>query len=77
MAIVKSLFGLVALLVTVGLMVYIVSLQFDRFKNSPSPEESRGSVIQEPEQLLDTIDMAEDAARALETRNRIPAELLE
>lgn len=75
----RSVFGFVALMVTIAAIFYFVSLQFTQFEASESgsvSEDVRAGRVGDPAGMIETIDMADDAARAIEVKNRIPEDLL-
>ena len=77
----KGLFGLVALLITVGIIIHVISLQLELFQNR-STGEGRGTYgegslyVTDQDDILAPIDMAEGAKRALEVKGRIPNDLI-
>lgn len=78
----KGLFGLVALLITIGIIIYAVSWQLELFQ-SRSISEGRGTYgegslyVTDQDDILAPIDRAEESKRALEVKSRIPDSLLQ
>ncbi len=72
-----STFGLLGLLITVGVIIYFISLQFEQL--GPSERTSASGEVQvgrvgDPAGMIESIDMAEDAAWAIEARGDIEAQ---
>jgi hypothetical protein len=80
---VKGLFGLVALLITVGIIIYAISIQLDLFQSRSTVGENKGAYgegslyVTDQDSILAPIDRAEDAKRALEIQGRIPNDLIQ
>ncbi len=79
----KGLFGLIALLITVGTIVYVISLQLELFQSRSTDGVGRGTYgegslyVTDQDDILAPINRAEEAKRALEVKNRIPENLLQ
>ena len=71
---IANLFGIVGLLITIGSIFSFVSWQVEQFGlggGEGVPDDVRAGRIGDPADMIDSIDRAEDAARAIEVRNRI------
>ena len=63
----RGYIGLVALLIAVGLILYLMATQYE---NYASRKANRDETTQEPASLLSPIDRALDAKNAIEARDR-------
>lgn len=77
----KGLFGVLALLITVALIGYILLIQLEIFERGASQRASGVDVgfpyTSDPETIIDTIDVADDAARALELRSKVDTQFVQ
>ena len=71
-----KIFGIIGLLITVALVTYTITLQFRQLETGEVGEGASRYGVTKPGSIIDEIDLADDAARALEVRNKIPEDLL-
>ena len=71
-----------ALLITVGIIIYAISIQLELFQSRSTTGEGRGTYgegslyVTDQDSVLEPIDRAEGAKRALEVKGRIPNDLI-